>query len=547
MLAARGPTGDRAGESAARGVIRRRRVVGRSSSVVRTCDVAHVSLCACARAPQAPSWYSADNTACTSTEVLLLALLVVHVDEDGAAKEWAETVIADVAELDTSAGSRWASPVSWRSASPGAVPNRFRSMLSGSQKAPKQAIANAIAAYDGDGSTEAPVPEGEIVGYLSSLLKDSKDSAVLVGVGAGKTVRKGAPLRRIYIAPRVARLVHDRYDELKSAFDDGHDFVLSRAQQQRPDGLPKAAQTPLKHELKQVLEAATERIEQLEEQLAHEKRRADRALQRAAEQRANVGAAVERRAAAATERAEESARVALAAAVTARDVALERARKAEEENRTLRAARARALARVSDPAALRRKNNELTATRAEMHRLRVAASTHAREIAAARADAQKAREEYGEVKLASRPRGKGAGRGRPHSDSIRQLFQKLLVVCMVHPSQLCEVYASCAESIAPAKCKREGLDLPDDDWCRTLRTEIGAVHESVQSVSLARASRVVDAQWDATPWEQRQFKASVCARAVPSRREIKAETRTLNLTLTVTLNLTRGTSHRQRN
>ena len=77
-----------------------------------------------------------------------------------------------------------------------------------------------------------PIPDAQRSAALLPAREPPHDCALgrAMSLGAGKTVRKGAPLRRIYIAPRVARLVHDRYDELKSALDDGHDdFVLSRA------------------------------------------------------------------------------------------------------------------------------------------------------------------------------------------------------------------------------------------------------------------------------------------------------------------------------
>lgn len=62
--------------------------------------------------------------------------------------------------------------------------------------------------------------------------------------------------------------------------------------------------------------------------------------------------------------------------------------------------------------------------------------------------------------------------------------------------------------IAPRKCEREGLDLPDEDWCHKLRTELGALHQGVAALALERCERVVDAQWDATPWGQREYQTT---------------------------------------
>ena len=57
--------------------------------------------------------------------------------------------------------------------------------------------------------------------------------------------------------------------------------------------------------------------------------------------------------------------------------------------------------------------------------------------------------------------------------------------------------------IVPRKCEREGLDLPDEDFCRKLRPEMGAIHQAVVGIALERADRFASAQSDESPLDQR--------------------------------------------
>ena len=57
--------------------------------------------------------------------------------------------------------------------------------------------------------------------------------------------------------------------------------------------------------------------------------------------------------------------------------------------------------------------------------------------------------------------------------------------------------------IVPRKCEREGLDLPDEDFCRKLRPEMGAIHQAVVGIAMARADRCASAQSDESPLDQR--------------------------------------------
>ena len=56
--------------------------------------------------------------------------------------------------------------------------------------------------------------------------------------------------------------------------------------------------------------------------------------------------------------------------------------------------------------------------------------------------------------------------------------------------------------IVPRKCERDGLDLPDDDFCRKLRPEMDAIHQVVVGIALERAGRYASAQNDVSPLHQ---------------------------------------------
>ena len=52
------------------------------------------------------------------------------------------------------------------------------------------------------------------------------------------------------------------------------------------------------------------------------------------------------------------------------------------------------------------------------------------------------------------------------------------------------------------------MELPDDDYIRKLRCDLGAVHRMVAGVAFGRADRVAMQMCDATPWDQREFAAA---------------------------------------
>jgi hypothetical protein len=121
--------------------------------------------------------------------------------------EWAEKVIFDSPEFRV--GENWKSPGAWQKADQW-VPLFFTHKLSGSNST---RIAAAVACFDGEGSTTTTIPAAQIQKYLNLLLKGDE----LIGLGGGATKKSGAPLRRIYVMARVARLIKTNGGALRTA------------------------------------------------------------------------------------------------------------------------------------------------------------------------------------------------------------------------------------------------------------------------------------------------------------------------------------------
>lgn len=188
-------------------------------------------------------WYSQEQRATTATEVLVLALLLVsHYDQDAVAK-WAREVADDSTTFEV--GAAWVAPKPW-SKTKKHIHAAFKVFVGGVKPERRQAVAHAAHLFDGDGRTEAAIPESNVGSYISRLMQ-SDDSKALLGLGGGPTARKGAPLRRAYILPRVARLLIGTHEQLTSALAAGYDAVYAAA---RAAGSDKPVRSPPKLELK---------------------------------------------------------------------------------------------------------------------------------------------------------------------------------------------------------------------------------------------------------------------------------------------------------
>ena len=377
----------------------------------------------------------------------MLTFLVVRSEANGVALRWANDVLADVAAADYVDGQPWKPPKRWSGARQALV-TQFESLLRG--MSPEDAQASGEAAHQRARSDSAAPGATEIKNYMLALFAPTTAKNVLLGAGGGGTYKKGAPLRRLYIMPRIAQLVRGADDEIVPALGAARDVVIARAVEQR--GSIRVEPSPSKAAVKA-------ECDELKAQLA-----AGAAAQHAAEldyrsARQRIARLVRTRVAAQRERARDVARRAAAATACAtadarattetiareRDAALARASVAEAEVRKLRKDRTRLKARASDASALRRKNDELAALRAENSKLVREQAKLEQEVAAARADAATARREYGKVRLPQRARGNGAGRGRAWPAWFRRLLMQLLVY-NVAPNMLPHVVVACAEA-----------------------------------------------------------------------------------------------------
>ena len=502
------------GESSARGATlgagRERAELARGAARHGVCLVRDDSddLCArelrrCARAhrSQAGRWYSKADRGGTEIEVDVLALLVARFEADGTALMWSTDVLGDVD--DYTDGEPWSPPTSWRRERQRLSDLFVGTFLRRITPEDAQAIAAAIRGMRPD-VVHRPSGEHDIRQYIKEFTSPAPQA--LLGQGGGATYKKGAPLRRIYLMPRVARLVRDGLDELVAKLDSGREEAIKRSvERDRRIKVPSSAnKADVKDELEQLYERiAVDERSYMEEATAVYARIARLTRERTAA-RAELKHDMTRRTAAAHVSAADEARAQMNAIKSERDAALASARKAEAENRDLRRDLSRARARASDPAALRRKAAEIAELRSENAVLVRDKKTLEEELATARADAAKVRLEYSEVRVPRRASGNGAGRGRPWAEWFRRTYGKLMTEGQVSASKLNTVWTICAEAICLRKCERE-MELPDDKFGQELRTEMGAVHACCAGLALARAERVASSQTDESPLDQREY------------------------------------------
>ena len=395
------------------------------------------------------------DNACTDTEVLIVTLLLAWFGDDVIdLPAWAEAVNATTTGFQK--GLPWVVPASWRSKGEHHEKTTFpfEKCLTGVKREPIKFAAEAAARYLGAGQTAAPLTEGMIRSYLRPLMM-KKEGAVWLGVSPlGKNDAKhGATLRREYLMPQVARLWRDEGENLRRAWAVAADRVLDRAVAET--GAPKPPRSAQKVELKRSLESAEETLEDMGEKLRLATNRGNKAVKRAEETRSNVSAALARGKKTIGETAREDAQKNVNAALA---VAERRAREAEalaatEKKRAdaaerLNAENEKKLKKLTDsrPTELRRLQDELAALRREIKALEYTSEKDDEKAAGLVRELERLTLLREVIWLPRRPRGKGAGKGQPHSAQLRAIYMKLLTL-NVHPNAVGEVFATIAEEI----------------------------------------------------------------------------------------------------
>ena len=364
---------------------------------------------------QSKAWWSCKERGGTATEVLLLALLIKATNDDYIVNDFVGQVLADSPSYVV--GEEWKPPATWQHERR-QVPASFRMLLTDASLERKQAATNAAARFVGAGRTIAALPVSSLTTYLGRLLAH-KDAALL-GVSKQASYKHGAPLRRTYLMPRVARLLQASAEALETAVEAGFEDVAANA---RAAGSETAPPTPSKVELKAALAESKEEKKDLAATAKKQKRRADQAVRRGIETRKSAKTT-------ASARAEELSSQATAKAKAASKAALARARTAEKAAKSAKA-KLNGEARYS-PKRVKAMEKAARANRELIEFLEAQVA----ELQTKLSDATSASDD--ETWIPQVAQGKGSGRGESHDPLLRLLYMKL-ITCGVRPNQLNEV------------------------------------------------------------------------------------------------------------
>ena len=351
----------------------------------------------------------------------MLVLLVARNDERETL-DWAKDVLSFAETDDYVDGEAWKSPECW-SKTRQDLSYRFHTFLRNLKLADARAIEKDLKRHN-----LPPSNHSQITNYVSQLFAKPREALLGMGGGNAKTSNHGVPLRRVYLMPRVARLVRDALDETKAALDDAREAVHEEeyAKKRRVE---KIGPSPSKCDVKQERDALAQQLAEQQQAAArtaeaHRKSQARlhgaRAESRMDRKRLETEAAARADAAAASTRASLEAKL---------EAALARERELRKEITVSRAAAQRLKRKRSDPTRLRVLEGALARERKDNHALRVEMEKSKDKIAELHEkikDLLATIEDSGTVELFRRRRGKGAGRGLPHGPKLRRLYQELL-------------------------------------------------------------------------------------------------------------------------
>jgi len=200
-------------------------------------------------------FYTKDGSCCSDSEVLVIGLLLARPATVADASAWARDVLEDCS--DYVAGEPWTVPATWSGARSTAVVKKFEALLYKTEQKEKKGAAHAAASFDGVGRTPAPLTEQLIKKYLSELLSCKRgERGALYGLG----FKKDPPLRKTYILPRVARLVHEQEHTLAAQMVESIGSALDESNAAVPG---KSSRSPTKGKLKRMLADKENEISEL--------------------------------------------------------------------------------------------------------------------------------------------------------------------------------------------------------------------------------------------------------------------------------------------
>jgi hypothetical protein len=467
-------------------------------------------------------------------------------DMAGGAEAWAQSVVCDSDGFEH--GEPWKPPDSWRRRSQW-IPAFFLTCLQGNA----ERIAIAAARFDGSGTTVAALPVGQITKYLQQLRGEA-----LLGVGGGTTYKRGAPLRRNYVIPQVARLYISHGVQLRAALlspqttllpsvavqqkrrlkdvtntRDVLSMELSAEKRARKEDEEKAERAweeadrargeevrLLKEEALRAAEeserdrlkdqrAKEEEVARLEEQAAKNQRTCDKSLRLLGHEREKLQAAREAAAAAnrrARERAEVSVRAELEKERRLRWEAEERADKAEKELKLSKKQVEAAKGQKSELTRLKKKRAKLNIEIFNLQRDLAKAgeqyqcleSSH--ELLENECEQQKRNSAQAGISLPAKD-----GRHGAWGNKFRVLFQTY-VAKEVPPSVCKEIFSQTAVAILGSDYCRRHLKVPEDNFFRLLRGEVARMTQTVTALSVANADQIVEIQTDGSPLDGRQVR-----------------------------------------
>ena len=167
------------------------------------------------------------------------------------------------------------------------------------------------------------------------------------------------------------------------------------------------------------------------------------------------------------------------------------------------------LQHTADPQRQRRLQEQRSVLNSDLRRAHVDLDANERLLAERDAEIKRLRAELaGRQKQIWLPGLAGLGTGGAHDETTRLLWAKFLTL-RAPPSEIAEMIASAAYAIAsdfPEELKQ--MKLPSDNFARTMRPELGVLHQMISAVTVGAGETLCIAN-DASPLDGREMGATV--------------------------------------